>query len=135
MLGGRGGADDSPLRKLDLKKDPSIAGRWRVRALTLLNAQTLDRALVDETLNVVLKYEGDLERAGRSSARSDAQRLAAASRRPRAGFAGPFGAASDRQTSAAAVATGLRADDRAPDRCPWRMLLGDGDFRSARKDA
>ncbi len=53
------------LRKLDLKKDPSIAEtlEW-VRALTLLNAQTLDRALVDETLNVVLKYEGDLERAG-----------------------------------------------------------------------
>jgi hypothetical protein len=52
------------LRKLDLKKDPSIAEtlEW-VRALTLLNAETLDRSLVEQTLNVVLKYDGDLERA------------------------------------------------------------------------
>lgn len=52
------------LRTLDLKKDPSIAEtiEW-VRALLVLNVQTLDRSLCEETLNVVLKYEGDLERA------------------------------------------------------------------------
>ena len=52
------------LRKLDLKKDPSIAEtlEW-VRALALLHADTLDKSLVEQTLNVVLKYDGDLERA------------------------------------------------------------------------
>ena len=52
------------LRELDLKKRPSVSETldW-VRALTLLNAPTLDATLVDETLNLVLKYEGDIERA------------------------------------------------------------------------
>lgn len=52
------------LRKLDLKKDPSIAEtlEW-VRALALLHAETLDKSLVEQTLNVVLKYDGDLDRA------------------------------------------------------------------------
>jgi MoxR-like ATPase len=52
------------LRDLDLKKRPSVSETldW-TRALTLLNAETLDAALVEETLNLVLKYEGDIERA------------------------------------------------------------------------
>jgi MoxR-like ATPase len=52
------------LRGLDLKKKPSISETldW-VRALTLLNAPSLGPALVAETLNLVLKYEGDVERA------------------------------------------------------------------------
>ncbi len=52
------------LRKLDLKKTPSIAETldW-ARALLVLNATELDEALVSETLNVILKYEGDIRKA------------------------------------------------------------------------
>ncbi len=52
------------LRTLDLKKPPSIAETldW-IRALAVLNATELDAALLDETLNLVLKYEADLARA------------------------------------------------------------------------
>ena len=49
------------IRKLDLKKLPSIAETldW-ARALVLLNAETLDRDLVTQTLNVVVKHESDV---------------------------------------------------------------------------
>jgi MoxR-like ATPase len=52
------------LRKLDLKKSPSVSEtlEW-VRALVVLNVETLDKSLAESTLNVVLKYEGDIERA------------------------------------------------------------------------
>ena len=52
------------LRTLDLKKPPSISETldW-VRALAILNADRLDAALLDETLNLVLKYEADVARA------------------------------------------------------------------------
>ncbi len=52
------------IRKLDLKKSPSISETldW-VRALTLLNATTLDPELVQQTLSTVLKYENDLAKA------------------------------------------------------------------------
>ncbi|HEY2743662.1 MAG TPA: MoxR family ATPase [Polyangia bacterium] len=52
------------VRDLDLKKRPSVSETldW-ARALTILNAQTLDEALVEDTLNLILKYEGDIERA------------------------------------------------------------------------
>jgi MoxR-like ATPase len=51
------------IRELDLKKRPSVSETldW-ARALTILNATTLDAPLVDETLNLILKYEGDIER-------------------------------------------------------------------------
>jgi MoxR-like ATPase len=51
------------VRELDLKKRPSISETldW-ARALVVLNAPTLDQALVEETLNLILKYEGDIER-------------------------------------------------------------------------
>jgi MoxR-like ATPase len=52
------------IRKLDLKKAPSISETldW-ARALTLLNASTLDAQLVTDTLSVVLKYEADIAKA------------------------------------------------------------------------
>jgi MoxR-like ATPase len=52
------------LRKLDLKKTPSISETldW-ARALLALNAQQLDEGLVRDTLNVILKYEGDIKKA------------------------------------------------------------------------
>jgi len=52
------------IRKLDLKKAPSISETldW-ARALTLLNIDTLDAPLVDDTLSTILKYEGDIRKA------------------------------------------------------------------------
>jgi MoxR-like ATPase len=52
------------VRGLDLKKRPSVSETldW-MRALTVLNAGELDQKLVEETLNLILKYEGDIERA------------------------------------------------------------------------
>ena len=52
------------IRKLDLKKLPSISETldW-VRALTLLNASTLDPEIVSSTLSTVLKYEADIAKA------------------------------------------------------------------------
>jgi MoxR-like ATPase len=52
------------LRKLDLKKAPSISETldW-ARALLALNAKDLDRDVVNQTLNVILKYEGDVRKA------------------------------------------------------------------------
>jgi MoxR-like ATPase len=53
------------VRKLDLKKRPSVSETldW-ARALVVLNATELDEALARDTLNLILKYEGDVERAG-----------------------------------------------------------------------
>jgi len=52
------------IRKLDLKKAPSISETldW-ARALTLLNVDSLDSELVNETLSTILKYEGDIRKA------------------------------------------------------------------------
>src|SRR5918912_1956618 len=52
------------LRALDLRKAPSIAETldW-ARALALLGAEVLDERLVSETLDLVLKYEADVEKA------------------------------------------------------------------------
>lgn len=52
------------LRKLDLKKRPSVSETldW-VRALTLLHIQGLDDQLVNETLATLVKYEEDIRRA------------------------------------------------------------------------
>jgi hypothetical protein len=53
----------SRLRTLDLRKPPSISETldW-VRALALLGAESLDAALLDETLGLVLKHEADVAR-------------------------------------------------------------------------
>ena len=52
------------LRALDLKKAPAISETldW-AQSLALLNADTLTPELVAATLNVVLKHEGDVEKA------------------------------------------------------------------------
>ena len=52
------------LRKLDLKKTPSISESldW-VRALTLLNIKELDHELVDQTMSTLMKYEADVRKA------------------------------------------------------------------------
>jgi MoxR-like ATPase len=52
------------IRNLDLKKQPSISETldW-ARALLALNANDLEDELVSDTLNVILKYEGDVKKA------------------------------------------------------------------------
>jgi len=52
------------LRELDLKKVPSISETldW-ARALLALNASELSEDLVNQTFNVILKYEGDVRKA------------------------------------------------------------------------
>ena len=52
------------IRDLDLKKAPSISETldW-ARSLMALNAESLDEAIVNDTLNVILKYEGDVAKA------------------------------------------------------------------------
>src|SRR5215475_9874597 len=52
------------VRKLDLKKGPSISETldW-AKALTLLNVEQLDESVVNDTLNTILKYEGDVKKA------------------------------------------------------------------------
>jgi MoxR-like ATPase len=51
------------MRNLDLKKAPSISETldW-ARALVLMNVSALDQETANETLSVVLKYEGDLRK-------------------------------------------------------------------------
>jgi MoxR-like ATPase len=52
------------IRALDLKKTPSISETldW-ARALMALNADALDAELVGETMNIILKYQGDIHKA------------------------------------------------------------------------
>ncbi len=52
------------IRDLDLKKTPSISETldW-ARALLALNAGELEDELVNDTLSVILKYEGDVQKA------------------------------------------------------------------------
>lgn len=61
------------LRKLDLKKHPSISETldW-ARALVTLNATHIDQATLDNTLTVLLKHEHDVVRARRAFGRVDA---------------------------------------------------------------
>jgi MoxR-like ATPase len=58
------------LRGMDLKKHPSVSETidW-ARALVELNAKHLDRATLDTTLSVLLKYETDLAKARRAISR------------------------------------------------------------------
>ncbi len=73
------------LRTLELRKLPSISETidW-ARALVLLNAHELERELVRDTLNVLLKFEVDVERADR-----ELPALLAHARREGGGAAGP----------------------------------------------
>ncbi len=52
------------LRKLDIKKTPGISETldW-ARALVVLGADTLGHELVRDTLNIILKYEKDIQKA------------------------------------------------------------------------
>ena len=52
------------LRNLELKKAPAISETidW-AKTLVLLNANALDKELVEDTLNVLLKYQEDIETA------------------------------------------------------------------------
>ena len=52
------------IRKLDLKKTPSISETldW-ARALMVLNADSLDAELVNDTMAVILKHQGDIAKA------------------------------------------------------------------------
>ncbi len=76
------------LRGLDLKKSPSVSETldW-ARALVALNAKELDAQVLQQTLNVLLKYESDLRQARRAIERSSdedgprAERLSKAERR------------------------------------------------------
>ena len=54
------------LRNMDLKKNPSVSETldW-ARALVTLNASSLNREVVENTLTVLLKYEADVARARR----------------------------------------------------------------------
>ncbi len=54
------------LRSLDLRKSPSISETldW-AKSLVTLNSKTLDKATLDNTLNVLLKHESDLNKVKR----------------------------------------------------------------------
>ena len=54
------------LRDLDLKKSPAISETidW-AQSLLLLHAESLDRTVVEQTLNTLLKYEEDIDTAKR----------------------------------------------------------------------
>ncbi len=60
------------LRRMDLRKSPSISETldW-AKALVALNAQSLDEAVLQNTLSVLLKHEADLERVRRVLRSSD----------------------------------------------------------------
>src|SRR3990172_8625643 len=59
------------LRKLDLKKAPSVSETldW-AKALVTLNAKSIDRQTLDTTLTVLLKHESDVIRARRAVGQS-----------------------------------------------------------------
>ncbi len=55
------------LRGMDLKKNPSVSETidW-ARALVMLNADSLDRETLENTLTVLLKHESDVQKAKRA---------------------------------------------------------------------
>lgn len=63
------------LRELDLKKNPSVSETldW-ARALVMLNADSLDRNTLENTLTVLLKHEADVQKARRALQMSDQRR-------------------------------------------------------------
>jgi MoxR-like ATPase len=74
------------IRKLDLKKSPSISETldW-ARALTLLNVESLGDEIVNDTLSTIFKYEGDVRKA------QTELREFVARQRPKAGTEGGSG--------------------------------------------
>ncbi len=55
------------LRQMDLKKNPSVSETidW-ARALVMLNADSLDKDTLENTLTVLLKHESDVQKARRA---------------------------------------------------------------------
>ncbi len=55
------------LRQMDLKKNPSVSETidW-ARALVMLNADSLDKETLENTLTVLLKHESDVQKAKRA---------------------------------------------------------------------
>ncbi len=72
------------LRTMDLKKSPSVSETidW-ARALVMLNADSLDRAMLENTLTVLLKHESDVQKARRALTSSRSQPLDRDNRDPR----------------------------------------------------
>jgi MoxR-like ATPase len=60
------------LRKLDLRKNPSVSETidW-AKALMLLNADSLDKQTLETTLTVLLKHESDVQKARRALSNDD----------------------------------------------------------------
>jgi MoxR-like ATPase len=61
------------LRTMDLKKHPSVSETidW-ARALVAMNVRALDKQTLETTMNVLLKYESDLQKARRALGRDEA---------------------------------------------------------------
>jgi MoxR-like ATPase len=95
------------LRKLDLKKTPSISETldW-ARALLALNASQLDEGLVRDTLNVILKYEADIKKAQSELGRLITRKPDAPAAAPAAGAA-PAAAAPAAPPQAGAAKKGV----------------------------
>jgi MoxR-like ATPase len=79
------------LRQLDLRKNPGVSETidW-AHALVHLNAESIDRGVLDNTLTVLLKYERDVDLARRALRRSRSDRNDPQSSRP-AGSTPPDG--------------------------------------------
>ena len=72
------------LRKLDLKKNPSVSETidW-AKALVMLNADRLDQKTLETTLTVLLKHESDVQKARRALVEgSRQQQQPSSNRRP-----------------------------------------------------
>ena len=50
------------MRSLDLRKAPSISETLDWASLVLLNAESLNRELIEETLQLLIKYDRDVQR-------------------------------------------------------------------------
>ena len=66
------------IRKLDLKKHPSISETldW-TRALVALDREALDESVVEDTLGALLKYRDDIDKVRGERAKAILERVAA----------------------------------------------------------
>lgn len=74
------------LRAMDLKKNPSVSETidW-ARALVMLNADSLDKQMLENTLTVLLKHESDVQKAKRALLNSKPHPLDRGGNEPRQG--------------------------------------------------
>jgi MoxR-like ATPase len=72
------------LRQMDLKKNPSVSETidW-AKALVMLNADTLDKDTLENTLTVLLKHESDVQKAKRALLGGGSTRSHPLEQRPR----------------------------------------------------